>query len=921
MYLPRPLLSTPYTRLLTATHPSSPPLLILTALTVDALCATRILTSLLKRDFIPHKIRPVSGYADLQLAGAEEVRRLRRGGDEGGEGGTVVCIGCGGGVDLGDLLGLSTPSGEADDESEVEEPAQGHGVEVWVIDAHRGWNLDNLFSGSASLRGVREGRLLDSYRSGAGGVVVWDAGEIETELLAEREAYLALQGMPEITEADLLAAEEEGDDEGEEEHGAVEGAVDDRDEAEPNSSQSRKRKASPTVSEAEDSSDERPARRRRSNSGTPIASSPGTSFQRPAASPGTILPSSPPAARELTQRQLRKQLLKLRRKHEATLERYYARGSWTGEPVSSMLYSLASELGREDTETLWLAIVGVESVALSPLTTGQETGSGSRRGHMTRLEMVKSVLRDEVRRLNPVSETDLRRGGTSQSDLPATARSATDTSIRLSPEPAFLLLRHWSLLDSMAHTPLLATRLHLWHADAGRKRLHKLLAKMGISLSEAGKGYLHLDKEVKRTLGGRVGKWGSVYGLDGLVPGEDDEGRKGWGFVRSWGWRATLSAGDVVTVVSAILEVGPSAADGLGQDMHFGSRDSSRESSYNHRQRRGNGLPSPPHSSDSGVDDPAAGAAASGTDIPDWTTRRFFAAYDALSPSSSTTSHNSHNLAPSAPQQGLPALLSALPLAQHLARSILRTGSALLSKNAIRHLRSFRMGVVKEGPDVRLFCHPGALVKLAGWVAEAVGVLEAEKGRGGRKGDGSEALVLGCLDEDRGVYVVVGLGGGGMASAGDGLGKTKAEIKAREERRAQKTAEKAAKKMERARRKVERRQARRERDAANGDLDSGDEDGEGSDATESNASSDSSTSSSSGSDGDTDADATDPSPGGVRGRRKGAQRNRFGIAFQEVVAETGARVRIDSFEHSVVEVRKEDLAGFLEGLSLRAVVG
>jgi cell division control protein 45 len=49
--------------------------------------------------------------------------------------------------------------------------------------------------------------------------------------------------------------------------------------------------------------------------------------------------------------------------------------------------------------------------------------------------------------------------------------------------------------------------------------------------------------------------------------------------------------------------------------------------------------------------------------------------------------------------------------------------------------------------------------------------------------------------------------------------------------------------------------------------------------------------------------------------------NRFGQAFQEVVEETGARVRIDSFEHSVVEVRKEDLAGFLEALSLRSVVG
>ena len=54
---------------------------------------------------------------------------------------------------------------------------------------------------------------------------------------------------------------------------------------------------------------------------------------------------------------------------------------------------------------------------------------------------------------------------------------------------------------------------------------------------------------------------------------------------------------------------------------------------------------------------------------------------------------------------------------------------------------------------------------------------------------------------------------------------------------------------------------------------------------------------------------------------KGFGRNKFGNAFQEVVEETNARVRIDSFEHCVVEVKKEDLAGFLESLSMKAVVG
>ena len=51
-----------------------------------------------------------------------------------------------------------------------------------------------------------------------------------------------------------------------------------------------------------------------------------------------------------------------------------------------------------------------------------------------------------------------------------------------------------------------------------------------------------------------------MYGLDGLVPpaAGGGRGREGWGFVRSWGWKACLSAVDVGVIVGAILEVGKS---------------------------------------------------------------------------------------------------------------------------------------------------------------------------------------------------------------------------------------------------------------------------------------------------------------------------------------------------------------------------
>lgn len=56
-------------------------------------------------------------------------------------------------------------------------------------------------------------------------------------------------------------------------------------------------------------------------------------------------------------------------------------------------------------------------------------------------------------------------------------------------------------------------------------------------------------------------------------------------------------------------------------------------------------------------------------------------------------------------------------------------------------------------------------------------------------------------------------------------------------------------------------------------------------------------------------------------QKRGYGRNRFGLAFQEVAEETKARVKIDTFDHCVIEVKKEDLPVLLEKLSLKSVVG
>ena len=261
MYLPRNLISHLYLHLLQTHHPLSPPVLILAALEPDALCACRILTSLLKRDYIPHKIQPIAGYGDLTRAGSELVRPMQK--SNGGSGGVVVCMGVGGLVDLSEMLGLGN----------AENPNDTGGVQIWVFDARRPWNLGNVFGGHGApgpldesgtetgaaeppkIPGMERGRLSDAYKPGdMGGIIVYDDGDIDEELTREREAYCELEGMPEV------------DDDGNESDGS-DGDSEDEAEAAP---QSKKRKSWSGNDDDDDNTldeeDGPPRQRRRSNS-------------------------------------------------------------------------------------------------------------------------------------------------------------------------------------------------------------------------------------------------------------------------------------------------------------------------------------------------------------------------------------------------------------------------------------------------------------------------------------------------------------------------------------------------------------------------------------------------------------------------------------------------------------------------------
>lgn len=255
MYLPRDLISKLYVHLQKTRHPLSPPVLILVALEPDAVCACRILTRLLKHDYIPHKIHPVAGYGDLERAGQELVAPMME--TRGGSGGVVVCLGVGGMIDMGTILGLEVEGDETTFNS----------VEVWVIDSRRPWNLANVFGGypleppsdaastyqARAPEGITSGRVGRNYKPGKGGIVVFDDGDIQEELGAQRDAYLALVDMPDI--------EDEGDL-----YGLSDSESEDDEPEDPLPKPGQKRKSWNREVESSDDEDDRPRQKRRSNS-------------------------------------------------------------------------------------------------------------------------------------------------------------------------------------------------------------------------------------------------------------------------------------------------------------------------------------------------------------------------------------------------------------------------------------------------------------------------------------------------------------------------------------------------------------------------------------------------------------------------------------------------------------------------------
>ncbi|KAH8116934.1 CDC45-like protein [Phellopilus nigrolimitatus] len=404
--------------------------------------------------------------------------------------------------------------------------------------------------------------------------------------------------------------------------------------------------------------------------------------------------------------------------HSAVIEKYYMAGTFYGQAASSTIYILATVLTRTDNDLLWFAILGL---------TYQYTTSRISRNTYDRYH---AIYENEVRRLNK----DIVEGGRN-GNVSINARGPDDNSIRVTEELRFMLWRHWNLYDAMMHSGYVASKLGIWR-EKGRKRLHGLLAKMGFSTIQSQQPYSHMDMSLKKDLHAKLESITPEYGMVELSYAS---------FARCCGYRSQpLSAADSIEAVSALLD----AAGGVHLEIEIEGARNGGEWFGGGRVWQAHGQQNRWRDDEQENIPPGGQPAARKPDAEEgeeedakkqvqWWVRNFWSAFDSLN--------------------DITQLRDALRLSMSLHRAVIRAGSALIDKRAIRTMRGHRVVLLTQGPDLPLFASPGALARLARWLVDAMRERVSGTNVSSQTKKKSLPFVVAALDEREGTYLVVGI--------------------------------------------------------------------------------------------------------------------------------------------------------------------
>lgn len=208
----------------------------------------------------------------------------------------------------------------------------------------------------------------------------------------------------------------------------------------------------------------------------------------------------------------------------------YANFFWRGPPLSAALFDMSEARGCSNNDLLWYAITGVTDLFLS-----SSLMENAYLEYLSQLKRVQERLNPNIAQKSKAESTSL--------TMPQNLVN-TDGVISYEHDMKFVLMRHWTLYNSMLHSDFVASRMSAWR-EKGRKQLELLLAKMGFPLNQCKTDYSAMDLEYRELLTIQLEKFSEEFNIQRYsFPS----------FTRDFGYLLKVSAADCVHSLRSILE-------------------------------------------------------------------------------------------------------------------------------------------------------------------------------------------------------------------------------------------------------------------------------------------------------------------------------------------------------------------------------
>lgn len=194
----------------------------------------------------------------------------------------------------------------------------------------------------------------------------------------------------------------------------------------------------------------------------------------------------------------------------------YTQFSFYGRASSMVVYELMWHLGKENIDCLWWAIVGLTYQMLYGLV------------EETKYNLELPTLQLHLARLTPMM-TDLHKSDT--------LRITTQKDLKL------VLYRHWTVQGSLRYSMTTATKFKSWNIN-GEKRIQRILAEMGLPLSESIQNFSSMDVTLRNGFTAMVESISEKYNLENMSY---------TCFVLSHGYRHCYQAADYVYALFGLM--------------------------------------------------------------------------------------------------------------------------------------------------------------------------------------------------------------------------------------------------------------------------------------------------------------------------------------------------------------------------------